>query len=51
MIYLDLGSKIPLITGIDKRVIEDAKHLPDISIARRMPCASRRNTTRIEDEV
>jgi hypothetical protein len=38
------------ITGIDKVVLENSASLPSISVAKRMSWASRRVTTRVEDE-
>src|SRR5436190_6493763 len=46
----NLSSKISQITGIDKLILEHDKDLQDVSVARRMSWASRRSTTRIEDE-
>jgi hypothetical protein len=38
------------ITGIDKVILENSASLPSISVAKRMSWASRRVTTRVEDE-
>jgi hypothetical protein len=38
------------ITGIDRGVLGNSRSLPSISVAQRMSWASRRTTTRVEDE-
>lgn len=46
----NLISQISRISGVDEKVLANAECVPDISVARRMSWASRRYTTRVEDE-
>ncbi|KAI1794542.1 heterokaryon incompatibility protein-domain-containing protein, partial [Ganoderma leucocontextum] len=54
--WVPLGTKESLvdvvekITGIDQDILRHHKPLDQVSVARRMSWASRRNTTRVEDE-
>ncbi|CDO76714.1 hypothetical protein BN946_scf184796.g8 [Trametes cinnabarina] len=45
-----LGDVIEEITGIDRNILQHNRPLSSVSIAQRMSWASRRSTTRIEDE-
>ncbi|TBU35788.1 heterokaryon incompatibility protein-domain-containing protein [Dichomitus squalens] len=54
--WVALGTKVSLvdvvetITGIDQDILRHQKSLDQVSVARRMSWASRRSTTRVEDE-
>ncbi|KAM5534112.1 hypothetical protein V8D89_012293 [Ganoderma adspersum] len=54
--WVPLGTKeslvdvVETITGIDQDILRHHKPLDQVSVARRMSWASRRNTTRVEDE-